>query len=92
MDPITCKTKGENQNHLKLKEDQTNQAIVYFWGRINEKFDKIVKAFRYFDVHSRGILTFNDFKFCIEKLAIKLTDDEIKNIFAYIDRVINSKL
>lgn len=61
---------------------------MYFWGRINEKFDKIVKAFRYFDVHSRGILTFNDFKFCIEKLAIKLTDDEIKNIFAYIDRVI----
>ena len=60
---------------------------MYFWGRINEKFDKIVKAFRYFDVHSRGILTFNDFKFCIEKLAIKLTDDEIKNIFAYIDRV-----
>ena len=43
MDPITCKSKGENKNHLKLKEDQTNQAIVYFWGRINEKFDKIKK-------------------------------------------------
>jgi len=25
---------------------------MYFWGRINEKFDKIVKAFRYFDVQS----------------------------------------
>ncbi len=41
---------------LTADEDKTNQAIVYFWGRIYEKFDKITKAFRYFDVHSVRIL------------------------------------
>ena len=38
--------------HLGDSEGRTNQAIQYFWGRICEKFDRITKAFRYFDVHS----------------------------------------
>lgn len=49
-DPISCKPKWKQQHLRSSKEDKINQTLVYFWGRINEKFDKITKAFRFFDI------------------------------------------
>lgn len=51
-DPITCKLKTEPKKLKSELEEKINQTLVYFWGRVNEKFDRITKAFRFFDLHS----------------------------------------
>ncbi len=51
-DPITCKPKKEQIRLKSELEEKINQTLVYFWGRVTEKFDKITKAFRFFDLQS----------------------------------------
>ena len=70
--------------------------------RIEEKFIKITKAFRFFDIekvhyntlivkslksNQRGYIKLADFKQGLDQLAMRLEGEDTKNLFDFLDRV-----
>lgn len=66
-----------------LKKQRSNQKgdlqrlYELLWGKIQEKFDKINHAYKFFASPSNNKISFNDFVIAIENLRMKLTTKEI---------------
>lgn len=54
-------------------------------GKIYERFKTILDAFRYFDSDHELSLTLNEFAQGMEHLRIKISFDDVKKIFNYLD-------
>ncbi|CDW75252.1 ef hand family protein [Stylonychia lemnae] len=91
IDPITNQAKQTQSSFQEVYQSNNtnhmNEILNYFWDKVNAKFDQLIKAFKFFDVQNRGYLTFNDFKFSIEKLSIILQPQDVFDLFTYIDKV-----
>ena len=61
-------------------------------GKINERFKNILDAFRYFDTDHELSLTLNEFSQGMEHLRIKISFDDIKKIFNYLDNDMDGKI
>ena len=61
----------------------TNLELL--WTRINEKFQTISQAFRYFDVNSNLNISYQEFYNGLDKLKVKINEEDIKRIFEYLD-------
>ncbi len=44
-----------------------------FWDKVNSKYYKTAKAFKYFDFNCKGKVSFNEFRVGCENLGIKFT-------------------
>lgn len=53
--------------------------------KLNERFNNILQAFRYFDTDHTLSLTLNEFAQGIEFLRIKLSFEDVKMVFKYLD-------
>eukprot|EP00347_Sterkiella_histriomuscorum_P019970 403339596 len=85
FDPVNNLPKESSRISWYDNKANLKGVMTYFWGRVSEKFEKITKIYKYFDIHNRGYLSYNDFKFAIEKLQIKLSNEDVYNLFQYID-------
>ncbi|CAI2387718.1 unnamed protein product [Moneuplotes crassus] len=59
---------------------------TFLWSKIEEKYRKASKAFRFFDTKKRSKISMKDFEAGIEKLRIKLHKDQIQAIFLDADQ------
>lgn len=56
------------------------------WAKIEHKFKKIANAYRFFDLNQNGTVCFNEFTLGVENLGVKISQDDCKRIFHYIDK------
>ena len=68
---------------MKAKLNRLAQAII-------DKFGKVSTAFRSFDLHTRGFVSFSDFAYVIDQLKLGMERDVILQIFTYMDTDLDS--
>lgn len=56
------------------------------WIKIQEKFNHIAAAYRYFDVNFNNRVSFNEFQKGLDHLRIKYQVNEVDLIFRYLDK------
>ena len=61
------------------------EGLDLLWNKIEERFNKVAPAFRYFDINNNGIIWFNEFEIGIHRLGIKMNRELAKKLFEYID-------
>ena len=61
------------------------EGLDLLWNKIEERFHKVAPAFRYFDINNNGIICFNEFEIGIHRLGIKMTREQARGLFDYID-------
>lgn len=54
-------------------------------SKIYEKFDKIVQAYLFFSGNKMNKITLNEFRISLENLRIKLSTNEVTQIFEFLD-------
>ena len=54
--------------------------------KVHQKFHSIAQAFRHFDVQTQGSISFSDFSFTLENLALGLDRELMIQLFNYLDR------
>ena len=59
-------------------------ALISF--KIQERFKNLLAAFRYFDNDHQLSLSLNEFAQGIEHLRIKVSFEQVKEIFNYLDK------
>ena len=68
------------------KEEVDKQKILEFiWSKVDERFPRIQSAFWFFDKNNNSKVSLSEFQLAIETLRVKITLDEIKQAFEYLD-------
>lgn len=81
------------QNKTKTAEElRTEQVVEFVWSKIEEKFSNLAKAFRFFDLDNNTQLTRKEFRDGLERLKIKITDEDRELVFNYLDNSQNGWL
>lgn len=75
---------GESDDDQSLSE-ATKSLMRLIWLKIVERFKSVAEAFRYFDVNSTGKISLNGFMLSLENLNIKVTQEELKEIFTHLN-------
>lgn len=65
-------------------------ALISF--KIHERFKNLLSAFRYFDNDHQLSLTLNEFAQGIEHLRIKISFDQVKQIFNFLDKDMDGQI
>lgn len=60
--------------------------------KLTERFKKFQHAFRFFDLHSSGILSLADFSYAIDQLQMKFTRAQVADLFRRLDTDGNGNL
>jgi Ca2+-binding EF-hand superfamily protein len=55
------------------------------WKKIEEKFQKLNAAFRFFDRDNQGHFGYNEFCYGLDKIGLKLTSEDLRKVFKHID-------
>lgn len=74
------------RNAKSILELKSEQICDFVWGKIQEKFDKMADAFRFFDADSNTRLTRSEFRDGLERLKIKLSSEDQELMFNYLDK------
>lgn len=73
----------------KIETDQEQmglkQSLDFLWMKIEERFNKVAQAFRFFDINNNGVLSLKEFEIGVHKLSTRFTRDQIRKMFNYID-------
>ena len=76
----------DNDENLIYEEKQLMKVLALISTKINERFKNLLTAFRYFDTDHLLTLTLNEFAQGIEHLRIKISFENVKKVFNYIDQ------
>lgn len=69
-----------------IDELKSEQICEFVWSKVEEKFDKLADAFRFFDIDNNTQLTKKEFRDGLERLKIKLSPADIELVFNYLDK------
>jgi Ca2+-binding EF-hand superfamily protein len=72
-----------SHNFIKVGSVQENMRILS--DKLNERFKKLGHAFRFFDLNSTGKISLQEFSFGIDQLQVKLTTNQVQELFKRID-------
>uniref|UniRef100_A0A7S3N5E6 EF-hand domain-containing protein n=1 Tax=Euplotes harpa TaxID=151035 RepID=A0A7S3N5E6_9SPIT len=61
------------------------EGLDMLWLKIEERFHKVARAFRFFDINNNGTICFNEFELGIHKLGMNFTREHAKKMFDYAD-------
>lgn len=68
-----------------FKTGSTQECLRLLSQKITERFRKFQHAFRFFDLHSSGMLTLADFSYAVDQLQMKFTRAQVAELFRRID-------
>ncbi|CDW88969.1 ef hand family protein [Stylonychia lemnae] len=74
------------KNHRTTINSDIYKLYELIWVKIQEKYDKINHAYKFFAGLSTNKISFNDFVIGLENLRLKLTTKEINDVFNSLDQ------
>jgi len=75
------------QNNIKtIDELRTEQVCEFIWTKIEEKYKNLADAFRFFDANNNTMVTRKEFRDGLERLKIKVTDEDRELVFNFLDK------
>ena len=86
---MSSNQKGEATYEKETKQDEEKavftEMLSMISSKINERFNSINAAFRFFDSDYDQNINFNDFAQGVEYLRVKLSYEDIWKIYRYLD-------
>lgn len=79
---LNSKNEGGSTPHANLR---LAGVLEFIWDKISERYYTMAAAFRYFDIRNAGRISKSDFIQSLETLKIKLTTQDITEVFDYLD-------
>jgi len=77
---------SKKQRTKSIQQLKTEQVSEFIWEKIKEKFETIAKAFRFFDIDNNTKLSPKEFREGLERLKIKISDEDRENVFSHLDK------
>jgi hypothetical protein len=83
---------NEGIDNLKKRKEKSEQDIhtekvcEFVWSKIQEKFERLAEAFRFFDIDNNTKLTRKEFREGLERLKIKISDEDREAVFEFLDK------
>ncbi|EAR87058.2 EF-hand protein (macronuclear) [Tetrahymena thermophila SB210] len=68
------------------KQSNVHELYVLLIEKLEEKFEKFLKAFKFFDCQQSGQIQYMDFKQTLDKLCIRFKDEEARELFNILDK------
>jgi len=68
-----------------LNRSNVQELYITLIEKLEEKFEKFLKAFKFFDAECIGAVHFTSFKQTLDKLSLRCTDSEAKELFSILD-------
>ena len=68
-----------------LKQSDVQELLILLIEKLEEKFCKFQKAYYFFDFEQDGKIYFTQFKQTLDKLCIRCTDLEARQLFVFLD-------
>lgn len=66
--------------------------LKHLWNQLESKFKNISDAFRQFNISKKGQVTFNEFNYILDTLAIRFSKEQTKEMFDAMDGDCDGKL
>jgi Ca2+-binding EF-hand superfamily protein len=76
---------GHQSMQLTAEQQHIRMLLNIVSGKISERFKNLQSCFRFLDVDHTQSITLNEFAQAMEHMRIKLSFDDIKTLFRYLD-------